>query len=176
MSDAMPFWCPQCGSYRHLAARPTDERTRCIRCDTFFPHEGRLFGSDDWKTTNDPFRMAAVLTELGREPSARKWRLLACGIGRVEFDWCRNPWFLDALDLAEKWADTGEQPRGASQCATHFAQSSDWDSRRREQLGWVRIGRRTVSDNSRLHPDDMSPPQTRTVAAVLLRDFFFNPF
>jgi len=174
MSDVTLFWCPQCRHCRHFAIRPTDDRVRCIPCDTFFPHEGRLFGEAEWKTTKDPFEMSAALREL-REPDLRKWRLLACAIGRIEFDWCRNPWFLDALDLAERWADSGEPPRGAAECTEHFAQASTQGGRGgRESLGWVHLARRVLRDNPRLHAADHPP--ARQLTAALLRDFIPNPF
>jgi hypothetical protein len=189
MSDAMLFWCPRCGAGRHLAARPTDERVRCLQCGVFSPHDGRLFGHADWKATRDPERMIAALIELRCEPSARKWRLLTCAIGRTEFDWCRNPWFRDALDCAEQWADTGKQPPGVSSCATELGQmdiphqhvpdehsvGSSWNHGRLERLGWVRIALRAISDRPRLRSGDIAK-STRTVAAVLARELFPNPF
>ena len=174
MSNETLFLCPQCNRWRCLPTRPTDERVRCLACDTFFPHTGRLFGYDEWKTSCDPLRMAAILPTFGREVNERKWRLLACAIGRIEFDWCRNPWFRDALDLAEKWADAGEPPHGAAECAEHVGQMSDWNRRGRESLGWVSLARRVLRDNPRLWADDL--PQWSALTASLLRDLVFNPF
>ena len=191
MSDAVLFWCPQCGSCRHLAGRPADERVRCLKCEVFSPHGGRLFGSADWKASRDPFRMAAALVELKREPSVRKWRLLPCAIGRTAFDWCRNPWFRDALDSAEQWADTGNQPRGLPLCLRQLAgmdvpghavpdertvaNSSYWDRSALERLGWVRIALRAVADRPRLRSGDVAA-STCPLAAALVRELFVSPF
>jgi hypothetical protein len=174
MGDVTLFWCPQCNRCRRLAAHEIDERVRCGACDTFFPSGGHLFGRFCWKTTNDPDRVLAAARELDREPSMRKWRLLACAIGRTEYDWCRNPWFRDALDCAEKWADDGEPPRGTAECVEHFAHTSDWSRGSREARGWVSLSRRMLREDPRPRPDDL--PQWRALSASLLRDLLPDPF
>ncbi len=191
MSDAVLFSCPRCGAYRHLAARPTDERVRCLGCEVFSPHDGRLFGRPDWKATNDPFRMAEVLAALEREPGVRKRRLLTCGFGRTVFDWCRNPWFRDALDAAETWADAGERPNGVPRSRVKLRELdvpgqsvpdgsslwalAPWSRDRLERLGWVRVALRATDDDPRLWPNDVAPAN-RAVAAALVRDLVPNPF
>jgi hypothetical protein len=190
MSEAVLYWCPQCGSCRHLPSRPTDERVRCLQCSVFSPHIGRTFCSVDWKATRDVFRMVAALPELKRDLTERKSRLFLCAIGRTIFDWCRNPWFRDALNSAEKWADTGEPPRGVEQCARQLYQMdmsergipdgeavllSYWNRRQLEQLGWVRIARLALQEEPRLRVGDIAPPN-RDIAANLLRDLVPNPF
>ncbi|HEY1190426.1 MAG TPA: hypothetical protein VGE74_22520 [Gemmata sp.] len=173
MADVVLFFCPQCDSCRHLTTAPADERVRCIACDTFFPHTGRVFGAAEWQTATDPVLMATVLAEFRQPPTDRKWRLLSCAIARTEFDWCRNPWFLDALAAAETWADAGQRPRAAGACADHFARSTDW-SRRREHAGWMSLARRLTRDDPRPRLDDL--PQWRTLSAALLRELVPNPF
>jgi hypothetical protein len=191
MSDAVLFTCPRCGAHRQLDTRPADERVRCLRCAVFSPHAGRLFNSADWKAAQDPYRMAAVLTGLGREPSERKWRLLACAIGRTSFDWCRNPWFRDALAAAAAWADSGEPPPGSRPCAEELGRMdipdrfvteddsngrpSNWRPNRLERLGWVRIALRALAADPQLRPGDLAATN-RAFAANLLRDLVTNPF
>lgn len=177
MAEVTLFWCPQCGRCRHLLPHQIEDRVRCIACDTFFPHDGRLFGQIAWKMTTDLERMAAALSELGRDLSERKWRLLACAIARIEFDWCRNPWFREAVNCAEGWADTGEPLRGTTECATHFAQvsSEPRDSRwSRNSREWVGLARRMLRDDPR--PRRADQPQWSALSSSLLREFVPNPF
>src|SRR4051794_8749948 len=56
------------------------------------------FGSAEWEATEDPATLAACLRELVITPTARKDRLLACGVARLAHSDCRFDWFRDALE------------------------------------------------------------------------------
>jgi hypothetical protein len=188
MSDAMIFWCPRCGTGRALAARPTEEWVRCLGCDVLSRHAGHLFGYSEWKRESNPDRLLGARMVLGHKLSVRKWRLLACALGRTVFDWCRNPWFRDALDAAEVWADTGTMPPTVPRWVEELEKMDVLDfavpevgSRavprhpHLERLGWVRIALRALSAHPQLNPRDLAA-STRPAAAALVRELFANPF
>ena len=58
-----------------------------------------------WAACTDSARMTDALALLGTPVSARKLRLGACYVCRTEFDWCRNPRFLEAVAAGEAFAD-----------------------------------------------------------------------
>jgi hypothetical protein len=177
-----------------------DERIRCLNCETSFRNEGYLFAAAEWLRIRDPFLASSVAVGMHCELSARKWRLLVCAIGRSAFDWCHNPWFRDALQIAERWADDGTAPRGVKTCRVQLGRveppsflrefrecgrPEDWFGSReafdfqlqqeREQFAWLPLARRCVSDDARLQSEDITEG-TRPLAADLLREFVPNPF
>jgi hypothetical protein len=176
---------------------PGADKVRCLECEAAFCTDGYLFNSTEWKRIRDPFLAASVVAGVRRELSPRKWRLLACAIARSVFDWCRNPWFRDALQLAERWADEGSAPRGVKLCRTQLARVqpppllSDagvlerWypsyeefafqQEQERERFAWVQLAQRCVSDQPRLQSDEIADAH-RPLAAELFRDLVPTPF
>jgi hypothetical protein len=57
--------------------------------------------------------LLGCLRVLGLSFSERKNRLSFCAVARLEFGWCRNFWFREAVPAAEEWADAGEPPADA---------------------------------------------------------------
>jgi hypothetical protein len=198
MSDVL-FLCPQCNRGRPLAAYEVESRVQCLNCEVSFRTVGYLFDRVGWLEIGDPWTSAAVAVGMGHKLSARKWRLLACAIGRVAFDWCRNPWFRDALQLAERWADEGTPPRGVEMCRRQLdrvpvpaflefleefedlgypgggASLQFQRQQERDQFSWVQLARRCVGDDPRLQFDDITEVN-RSLTAKLLRDLVPNPF
>jgi hypothetical protein len=182
---------------RKLSVHPGADKVRCLECEAAFCTDGYLFDSAEWRRIRDPFVAASVVAGVSRELSPRRWRLLACALARSVFDWCRNPWFRDALQLAERWADEGSAPRGVKLCRTQLARVqppsllSDvgilerWypsygefafqQEQERERFAWVRLAERCVSDQTRLEPDEITGAHW-PLAAELLRDLVPNPF
>jgi hypothetical protein len=196
MANAVLFICPQCGLGRQLAPYAVDARVRCLFCETSFRSDGYLYGKTEWRQPSDPWLLAAIATGMGHALSSRKWRLLACAIGRSVFDWCHNPWFRDALRDAEQWADEGIAPRGVKTCRNYLEHvelppllrgliPEDWYGdrqhfeyevqREREQFAWVQLALRCLSSDPQLRPDDVTE-RNRPHAANLLRDHIPNPF
>jgi hypothetical protein len=193
--SAVIFVCPQCHTGRPLEPFAVAERVRCLQCETSFRSAGFLYDRAAWKALDEPFTAAAVARAQGTEPSQRKWRLLAVAVTRAAFDWCRNPWFRDALQLAETWADFGQPPRGVQLCRTELARISPpmlrgedvewWETldalagyrarQEQEQFGWVQLAQRCVGDEPQLRPHDLSKV-IRRLAASLLRELLLDPF
>src|SRR5262249_17742947 len=63
------------------------------------------FGPADWNVCTDATRMRNVLSHLAIPIPMRKLRLGACYVCRTEFDWCRNPRFLEAVSVGEAFSD-----------------------------------------------------------------------
>src|SRR4051794_2055700 len=98
--------CPSCEAGVILGA--IDTRTECRHCQyRFLPHNPTVFGRRQWDAEQNPELLAACLWALGRASSPRKRRLVFCGLARTAFDWCKNFWFREAVELAEQWADHG---------------------------------------------------------------------
>jgi hypothetical protein len=191
------FVCPQCALGRELLPYQRTERIRCLDCEVTFRADGYVFDHVEWPLINDPQMLTNVATGKGCAPSPRKWRLLACGIGRVAYEWCRNPWFCDALRTAEIWADAGKPPRGVKQCRiqlervepppllTLLGREDDWypsreefafqQQQERERFSWVQVALRCVSNVPQLQTEDITE-STRLLATDLLRDLIPNPF
>jgi hypothetical protein len=196
MASAVLFLCPQCGLGRQLAAYAIDARIRCHSCETSFRSDGYLFDAAEWTQPTDPHLLASIAIGMDCGLSARKWRLLACAIGRSVFDWCRNPWFRDALQDAERWADEGAAPRSVKACRNYLEhvelppilrglipeywhgdrQHFDYQvQQEREQFAWVRLAQRCLHVDPQLQSSDITE-RNRPHAANLLRDLIPNPF
>lgn len=201
MSGVRLFMCPRCNSGRQLPPYVCDKKVRCLRCNKSFRLAGHVFDASDWLKIGDPILAASVAAGMQHELSARKWRLLACAIGRTAFEWCHNPWFRDALQSAEQWADEGTAPPGVKLCRTELGRvqppsrlrqlqafegrAYDWPGgyedfvyqlrQEREQFAWLRLAQRCIDGDPHLRPDDITA-NTRPLAADLLRDLVPNPF
>lgn len=197
MPSAILFLCPQCGLGRKLPRHPGTDKVRCQECEDAFCTEGFLVDAAAWWQASDPDQVVAVLNAMNCKPSVRKWRLLACAIGQAAFDWCRNPWFRDALQLAYRWADDGDTPRGVKMCRAQLANVElpqifggrggplPWypsyedyifqQTQERERFAWISLAKRCVSDDSRLESNDVTP-SNRPLVSALLRELFPNPF
>jgi hypothetical protein len=182
---------------RKLSAHPGADKVRCLECEATFCTDGYLFDAAEWPRIRDPFVAASVVGGVRRELSPRMWRLLTCAFARSVFDWCRNPWFRDALQLAERWADEGSAPRGVKLCRTQLARVQPppllsgvgvlerWypsyeefafqQAQEREQFAWVQLAQRCVSDQPRPQSDEIAAAN-RPLAAELLRDLVPNSF
>jgi hypothetical protein len=100
----------KCYPPKSALVRSDDSRlrpfSRCPKC-----RKPYAIDTDDppnsawWVATTEPARMTEALSLLGTPVSARKLRLGACYFARTEFDWCRNPRFLDAVAAGEAFAD-----------------------------------------------------------------------
>lgn len=201
MAGPVVFLCPQCHQARQLAPFAVDARVRCLHCETSFRSDGFLFGTSDWPHLSDPRVLVAVASGMGFTVSARQWRLFACAFGRAAFDWCRNPWFRDALRIAERWADEGTAPRGVKLCRTELEritppallreysefgdEMAEWNGgvenlnyqlrQERERFAWVQLAVRCVNEEPRARREEVTK-NNRPLAAAVLRDLVPNPF
>ena len=196
MSRAVVFLCPQCHRGRKLAFHPGPDKVRCIECECVFRTDGFLYDAAEWPRIESPHDAARVAETMGAPLSDRKWRLLAVAVGRAEFDWCRNPWFRDALQSAERWADEGTPPRGIDLCRRHLDRVAPppvldentpvdtWYSepdlayqrqQAREQFAWVALARRCIDLKPQLQRGDV-PRTFRPLVATLVRELVPNPF
>lgn len=194
MSQPVLFVCPQCGLGRKLTTHPGADKVRCLECECAFRTDGYLYSAADWARIDHPLRATQVAEGLGVRLSERKLRLLAVAVGRSEFDWCRNPWFRDALQLAEQWAE-GTAPRGIDLCRRHLDRIAPpplldenvpedmWypedlayqRQQAREQFAWVALAQRCVRADPRLQRGDL-PRTFRPRVAALIRELLPNPF
>ena len=196
MSDAVLFLCPRCTTGRRLPPYAVERRIRCLKCRSSSRSDGNLYDAARWEQQTDFNTLCAISRALGRAPSARQWRLLACAIARTEFEWLRNPWFRDALSGAERWADTGTPPRDVENCRRQLQRLDlserdvgrdpyEWFHRpedieqsrqaRRLPYGWVFLALRALSDDPQPRAADLTR-DTRPLAGSLLRELVPNPF
>jgi hypothetical protein len=162
-----------------------------------FRSEGWLFDRGKWQKLNDPFQVLDVAAGMGCSLSERKRRLLVCAIARLAYDWCRNPRFRDALQLAQRWAEDAVAPQGVERCRTELSRVPvpAWDREEvdpdgdpplyqseryrvqqdREQFGWVQLAQRCIAEDSRLRSKELFE-SIRPLAARLVRDLVPDPF
>ena len=108
--------------------------SRCPSCFKPFTRDyTNGFDALSWDACNDPAQMRAVLNLLMVPVSVRKLRLGACWICRTEFDWCRNPRFLEAITVAEAFADDEASQRDRQEAydwllktAVRIDRSANW--------------------------------------------------
>ena len=108
-ADLVSLRC-KCNPPKSVLVRPDDPRlranSRCPSCRKYYTIDTEAEpGSVWWAASTDPTRMTDALALLGVPVSPRKLRLGACYVCRTEFDWCRNPRFLDAVAAGEAFAD-----------------------------------------------------------------------
>jgi hypothetical protein len=140
----------------------------------------------DWHTSADPYSLLEVVK---CDPSARRWRLFACGC-------CRRVWYMlrdkqsrRAIEVAERFADGVASPRElAEACRGAWDTWQNWprmDSLTVKAIGaatWVAkpavgpaeaatVLEYTLASDARLPPDKALPDR-----ADLVRDIFGNPF
>src|SRR5262245_48695364 len=106
------FPCPSC---ENLAISQQPERGRMAECPfcryrTRRP-DAKPFTRRDWDAANSPKTLREAWSATGRSFNRRKARLIACGVARIGFDWCRNAQFLDAVEYGEAQADGLEASR-----------------------------------------------------------------
>lgn len=100
----------KCQRVSPLLVRPDDPRlgptARCPYCRKPFARDlAHRFGPAHWNACADVARMREVLAAVGVPVTVRKLRLGACYVCRTDFEWCRNPRFLEAVATAEAFAD-----------------------------------------------------------------------
>jgi hypothetical protein len=99
----------KCRPAKSVLCRFDDPRlrltTRCASCHKPYLPAADAPNADWWNTCPDSALMREALALVGVPVSARKLRLGACFVCRTEFDWCRNPRFLDAVAAGEAFAD-----------------------------------------------------------------------
>lgn len=164
--------CPMCGA---AVLVPFTELSRPItpvcRCPTRHTVDTR-FARREWDGCRNPRLLRECLALLDITPSARKRRLLAAGVGRVVFDWCRNHWFREAIPCGEELADAGTSARRPDDIRAGLERFASRYWRRTE---WAVVGLACVADVPVLGLQQAEQANGGLVADVY-RDLLPNPF
>jgi hypothetical protein len=166
----------KCPLLAPLLCRPDDPRlgphARCHSCRKPFVRDlAAGFGAAAWASCTDTTRMRTALGVLAIPIPVRKLRLAACWVCRNDFDWCRNPRFLEAVAVGEAFAD-GEATERDRQAAYKYVRDIPYQTYRGDE--WWSMGLWCVA------PERPQPrePDLRKLAlpADWLREAFGNPF
>ena len=103
---------------------------RCPSCRKPYARDlAAGFGAAEWERETDPAKLRQVLRLMARPVTPRVLRLGACWVCRTEFEWCRNPRFLEAVAVGEAFADAecSERDRAkAYQYLRDVPATNDW--------------------------------------------------
>jgi hypothetical protein len=173
--------CPHDKSPLFLAPTVAGRVIRCPGCGRRFQAPTATFGADDWRACRVLWLAIRYLDHCGAPPSARKRRLLVCGVCRLCWDQlpdiCRR-----IVEVAERFADglVGEAERAEAEAVADRHLLTFRGDRVTRAWNWaVRVWQIVHADYG-LPPDWLSPPSPpppdQGKAVTLFREVVGDPF
>src|SRR5687767_13583611 len=97
---AISFICPAREVFAVCRKPDRGQFAECPRCHYHTPRpSAQPFGRRAWDTCTDSHVLCEAWRAACGTLTQRKARLVACGVARVGFDWCRNVWFREAVEF-----------------------------------------------------------------------------
>jgi hypothetical protein len=165
--------CPNCGVAVVVPAadlnKPVVPRCRCTTRESV----DTPFARREWEATRDPRLLREALAALGWKLTPRQVRLIAVGIARVAYGWCRNYWFRQAITCGEELANSGTSTERHEEIRAGLGPFAVL--RYRSPTEWGIVGLACVADDPTANFTWLEQ-QVPGVVVEVYRDVVSNPF